>query len=115
MRDARDMNTTEPTGTDKRDLLLRLLPMSASLSGLCIAGVTLFRSNHRLAGLETIADDLLAICSFLFLIATYMSFWALRTRRERLTDKLATASDVLFFGALSLLVSVGFMMVYTIL
>lgn len=113
------MTTNEPKEdakeSAKRDLLLRLLPMSASLSGLCIAGVTLFRSNNRLAGLETLADDLLAICSFLFLIATYLSFWALRTRRDRLAATLGTASDLMFFSALSLLVSVGFMMVYTIL
>jgi len=97
--------------TDLRELLLRLLPMSASLAGICIAAVTLFPTKDRLA---TIADDLLAVCAFLFLISTYLSFWALRTRRHRLFNKLAGISDSTFFGALTLLVGVGFLMVYTI-
>ena len=100
---------------DQRDLLLRLLPMSASLAGICIAAVTLFRSNERLARLETLADDLLTICALLFLCATYLTFWALRTRRPALVRKLSRAVDATFLAALTTLVGVGFLMVYTIL
>ena len=110
MEDART-----PDQADQRELLLRLLPMTASLAGFCIASITLFRLNDRLARVETLADDLLAICALLFLLATYLSFWALRTRHPRLLSPLSRVVDATFLTALSLLVAVGFMMVYNIL
>jgi hypothetical protein len=100
---------------DQRELLLRLLPMSASLAGLCIAAITLFRSNERLVRMESLADDMLAICAFLFLCATYMTFWALRTRKPVMVLRLSKAVDGTFLAALTMLVGVGFLMVYTLL
>ena len=56
---------------DTRDLLLRLLPMSASLAGLSVGAVTLFRLTDKSVRLATFADDLLVICAALFLLSTY--------------------------------------------
>ena len=100
---------------DQRELLLRLLPMSASLAGLCIAAVTLFRLNDKLVRVESFADDLLVICASLFLCATYLTFWALRTRNEIMMQTLSRVVDATFLAALTGLVGVGFLMVYTIL
>ncbi len=109
------METRSQAQTDQRELLLRLLPMTASLAGFCIAAITLFRLNDRLARVETLADDLLAVCALLFLLATYISFWALRTSQVGLLLPLSRVVDATFLVALSLLVTVGFMMVYNIL
>ncbi len=112
MNDASD--GPEQALNEKHELLLRVLPMSASLAGICIAAVTLFKSNDRLARMETLADDLLAVCSLLFLCSTYLSFWGLRTRRLRTVVYLSRLVDASFLAALTLLVAVGFLMVYTI-
>ena len=98
---------------DQRELLLRLLPMSGSLAGLCIGALTLFRFAEKGLRVATLADDLLVICAALFLCATYLIFWALRTDRTALIRRLARIVDLVFLIALTGLVGVGFLMVYT--
>ena len=99
---------------DTRELLLRLLPMSASLAGLSVGAVTLFRLTDKSVRLATFADDLLVICAALFLLSTYFIFWALRSRKLGRTRWLARLVDGLFLIALTGLVLVGFMMVYAL-
>ncbi len=100
---------------DSRELLLRLLPVSASLAGLSVAAVTLFRLSDKSARLVTFADDLLVICAVLFLLSTYLIFWALRSRHVQRTRQLARLVDFVFLIALTTLVCVGFLLVYAFL
>lgn len=99
---------------DSRELLLRLLPMSSSLAGLSVGAVTLFRFSNKAERLVTVADDLLVICAALFLLSTYLIFWALRSRTLGRTRWLARLVDGVFLVALTTLVGVGFMMVYAL-
>jgi len=99
---------------DERELLLRLLPMSASLAGLSVGAVTLFRLTDKAVRLSTFADDLLVVCAALFLLSTYLIFWALRSRKLSRSRWLARLVDGVFLTALTALVSVGFMMVYAL-
>jgi len=100
---------------DSRELLLRLLPVSASLAGLSIGAVTIFRLTDRGMRMVTFADDLLAICAMVFLLTTYLIFWALRSERLARTRFLAKIVDVMFLFALSVLVAVGFLLVYSLI
>ena len=99
---------------DRRELLLRLLPMSASLAGLSVGAVTLFRLTDKSVRLATFADDLLVICAALFLLSTYLIFWALRSRNPGRVRWLARLVDGVFLVALTVLVFVGFVMVYAL-
>jgi hypothetical protein len=99
---------------DERELLLRLLPMSASLAGLSVGAITLFRLTDKAVRLSTFADDLLAICAALFLLSTYLIFWALRSHALGRTRWLARLVDGVFLVALTALVGVGFMLVYAL-
>lgn len=107
------MNPTARKSTWVREELLHLLSLSGNLAGLCITGVALFHTlgQNRLA---TIADDLLAISALMFLLCTYVIFFGLRTRRERLALMLERIADTIFFGALTGMVASGFIMVYTV-
>lgn len=98
-----------------REELLHLLSVSGTLAGLCITGVTLFHTIGRASISETLADDLLAISSLLFLLCTFAIFIALRTRREGLAAFLEKVADTLFLLALSGMVGSGFIMVYTLI
>lgn len=100
---------------DERELLLRLLPMSASLAGISVGAVTLFRLTDKGVRLSTFADDLLAFCAALFLLSTYLIFWALRSRKPGRIRWLMRLVDGVFLVALTGLVSAGFMMVYVVL
>jgi hypothetical protein len=97
-----------------REELLHLLSVSGTLAGLCVTGVALFRSNEKSSAAETIADDALAITALLFLICTYVIFFALRTKRPSIANILEGFVDVLFLLGLTGMVASGFIMVYTI-
>jgi hypothetical protein len=97
-----------------REELLHLLSLSGTMAGLCITGVTLFYTAGRSAPTGTIADDMLAVCALLFLLCTYLIFFALRTRRPRVAAALEKAVDVLFSVALTGMVATGLVMAYTV-
>ena len=85
----------------RRDELLHLLSLSATLAGLCITGVTLFHTIGRNSMSETLADDMLATSALLFLVSTYTIFFALRTRNSAVQLMLERIADVLFLLALT--------------
>lgn len=97
-----------------REELLQLLVLSGTLAGLSITGVTLFRTTGKISVSETIVDDALAATALLFLLCTYVIFFALRTNRKSLAITLEKIADVLFLVALTVMVISGFLMVYTI-
>ena len=95
--------------------MLQLLSLSGTLAGLCITGVTLFHTLGSFSAQETLADDILAISALIFLLCTYIIFFALRTQRETLALTLEKVVDTLFLLALTGMVAAGFMMVYKVL
>jgi hypothetical protein len=97
-----------------REELLHLLSLSGTMAGLCITGVTLFHTVGRSSTASTVADDMLAGCAMLFLLCTYVTFFALRTRKPGLAVTLEKAVDVLFSIALTAMVATGFVMAYTV-
>ena len=98
---------------EARELLLHLLPVSASLAGLSIASLSLFHfSVHSLR--DTLGDDLLAFSALAFLVSCYLTFWALRTRDERRALRLGRIVDTLFLAAMTGIVAAGFVIVYSI-
>jgi hypothetical protein len=97
-----------------RDELLHLLSLSGTMAGLCITGITLFRTVAHASGVGTIADDMLALSALFFLLCTYMIFIALRTRKPELAYRLDKFIDALFSLAMTSMVATGFVMVYTV-
>jgi hypothetical protein len=48
------------------------------LAGFCVAGISVLNSQPKVQQGSAIADDGLALAAVLFLICTYLIFWALR-------------------------------------
>jgi hypothetical protein len=108
------MNISTIQTTWLRDELLHLLSLSGTLAGLCITGVTLFRTIGKPSLSSTIADDALALSALLFLVCTYTIFLALRIKDQLFATKLEKLIDALFSVALTVMVAAGFIMVYTV-
>ena len=98
-----------------REELLQLLTLAGTLAGLCITGVALFRSLGHGTTSGTLADDMLAITALVFLVCTYLIFFALRVARQALAQRLEKMIDALFLLGLTGMVATGFVMVYTVL
>ena len=111
---ASEMNPPDKPGNWLREELLHLLTLSGTMAGLSITGVTLFYTVGHATRLMTIADDLLAASSVMFLLCCYLIFWALRTRIQPLSEMLVSLVDFALASALTVMVFAGFLMAYTV-
>lgn len=62
------------------DISIHIFSTSATMVGVCLTVIGLFRLVFQLKAIGTFGDDLLAIDASLFLISCILSYRALRTR-----------------------------------
>jgi len=104
-----------PAGADPydpardRDVLLRLLSVTASLAGLCIAALGFMEIGAPDATLRSYADEVIAFDALLFVCCVYLILWALRTTNIPRVRTLTRLIDFLFLFALTtMLVASGY-------
>jgi hypothetical protein len=97
-----------------REELIQLLSLSGTLAGLSITAVTLLHSVGNASVVATIADDILAVTSLMFLVCCYLIFFSLRTQSKTTAIRLEKITNALFLFGLSGMVSSAFIMVYTL-
>jgi hypothetical protein len=96
-----------------RDVLLRLLSVTASLAGLCIAALGFLEAVDRPELDHSHADELIALDAFMFVGCVYLILWALRTSRPERAHSLARIVDIVFLTALTtLLLASGYIIYY---
>ncbi len=95
--------------------MFQLLTVSGTLAGLCITGVTVFKTLGKEALSSTIADDVRVFSALFFLLCSYAIFWALRVRTGSIRYWLTVWADGLFLVGLTGMVATGFLMVFTVL
>jgi hypothetical protein len=106
---------TEKSGSKtglEEDISIHIFDTSATMVGVCLTVIGLFRLILQLKSISTWADDLLSIDAMLFLSACGLAYWALRTRsarRRHLTEKIA---DVIFLLALTLMTLICALITY---
>jgi hypothetical protein len=98
-----------------RDVLLRLLSVTASLAGLCIAALGFLEAADRTELDHSFADELIALDAFLFVGCVYLILWALRTGRAERAVKLARIVDIVFLFALTTLLIASAYIIYYLL
>jgi hypothetical protein len=101
-------------GRWRRDELLVLLSTSGGLAGLCITVVALMNTFNKKVASVSIVDDLFGLCATVFLLCTYLIFWAIRTQNARREAQLTKVLEVLFLIGLTGMNIAAFMMIYTI-
>ncbi len=105
--------TSVPEKGLEEDISIHIFETSATMVGVCLTVIGLFRLILQLNSISTWADDLLCIDAMLFLSACGLAYWALRTRsvmRRHLAEKIA---DVIFLLALTLMTGVCAFVTYT--
>ena len=95
-----------------RDVLLRLLSVTASLAGLCIAALGFLEAAERSQLDHSYADELIALDAFLFVGCVYLILWALRTTSVERAVRLARIVDVVFLFALTTLLLAAAYIIY---
>jgi hypothetical protein len=98
----------------EEDISIHIFTASATMVGVCLTVIGLFKLILQLKSISTWADDLLSIDAMLFLSACGLAYWALRTRsikRRHLTEKIA---DVIFLVALTLMTTICALITYTL-
>ena len=94
-----------------RDVLLRLLSVTASLAGLCIAALGFMEIGAPTAGDRSFADEVIALDGLLFVFCVYLILWALRTTKVSRVRTLTRVVDVVFLFALTtMLVASGYIL-----
>jgi hypothetical protein len=98
-----------------RDVLLRLLSVTASLAGLCIAALGFLEASDRPALDHSYADELIALDALLFVSCVYLILWALRTDSPQRARSLSKVVDVVFLFALTTLLLASAYIIFWIL
>jgi hypothetical protein len=104
--------------TDKthleEDISIHIFSVSAAMVGVCLTVIGLIHVVSVLGAANTLADDLLALDSFVFLVSCLLAYWALRTRGSRRMHRLEQIADGLFIFALTVMVVICGIIAYSI-
>jgi predicted transporter len=98
----------------EEDLCIHTFTVSAAMVGVCLTVIGLIRIVITLQKVNTIADDLLAGDSLLFLSACLLSYWALRTRKVRRRHRAERLADLLFLMAMIVMTGTCLFITYMI-
>lgn len=113
------MDRPEPISADDdarhERILERLLTAATSMTGICVGLLGAVNAFARSRNIETLADDVLAMNALMFLVCCYLVVWGLRTGSRRTTATLLRVVETLFLAAMTLLVAIGFFVVYAVL
>lgn len=82
------------------DICVHIFTASATMVGVCLTVIGILRVVISLRREDTLADDMLAVNSLLYLAACLLSYWALRTRNRNRNYRLERMADVIFLVAL---------------
>jgi hypothetical protein len=98
----------------EEDISIHIFTVSSAMVGVCLTVIGLIRVVITLGKADTVADDLLAADAFLFLVASLLSYSALRTRSKRRMHLRERLADVIFIAAMILMATICGFITYAI-
>lgn len=98
----------------EEDISIHIFDTSATMVGVCLTVIGLFKLLLQLKSISTWADDLLSVDATLFLSACGLAYWALRTRSIKRRHRTEKVADVIFLVALTLMTIVCALITYTL-
>jgi len=108
------MNRSENNSKREENICIHIFSVSSGMVGVCLTVIGLIRVVITLGRADTLADDLLAGDSVLFLTASLLSYTALRTQSARKMKKFERLADWLFISAMTLMVAICAFIAYAI-
>lgn len=108
------MTDRTPRTPLEEDICVHIFAVSAAMVGVCLTVIGLVQIVIAVGKVDTIADDLLAADSLLFLIACLSSYWVLRTRNSRKSRQVERFADTVFIIAMALMACICGFIVYAV-
>ena len=93
---------------------IHIFTVSSAIIGVCLTVIGLLRVVITLQTRENLADDLVAIGTVFFLIASLSSYWSLHTRDKLRMHKLENFADTMFILAMLFMVIICLFITYAI-
>jgi drug/metabolite transporter (DMT)-like permease len=95
------------------DISEKIFANAPNMLMLCLTAIGLIKIYTRFEKITTLADNFLSFVSLGFLIATILSYVALRSESRPRRIRLARAADLLFLGALGCVGAVALFVTFT--
>jgi hypothetical protein len=96
------------------DISERIFANVPNMLVLCLTVIGLIKIYTRFEKITTLADNFLAFVAMGYLIATVISYLALRTEQKARRYKLARVADVLFLASLTSTAAVALFMTFAL-
>jgi hypothetical protein len=99
----------------ERTLDIHIMTVSATLVGVCLTVIGIYRISNKLDAVNRLGDEFLALDALGFLASCLLSYSALRAREKRKQKLLEKFADRFFLASLSFMVIIGLLIVYELL
>jgi hypothetical protein len=99
----------------ERTLDIHIMTVSATLVGVCLTVIGIYRISYKLDTVNRLGDEFLALDALGFLASCLLSYFALRAREKRRQKLLEKLADRIFLTSLSCMVIIGMLIVYELL
>ena len=99
----------------ERTLDIHIMTVSATLVGVCLTVIGIYRISYKLDAVNRLGDEFLALDALGFLASCLLSYSALRAREIRIQKILEKFADRFFLASLSFMVIIGILIVYELL
>jgi drug/metabolite transporter (DMT)-like permease len=96
----------------EEDICIHILTVSATLLGVCLTVIGIIHIVISANHVQTQVDDILTVDSMFFLMACFLSYWALRSRTIKRMHRVEQIADIAFILGLCLLAAACIMITY---
>jgi hypothetical protein len=103
VRPARTGVDASPGNGVEQDIAGHIFSASATLVGVCLTVIGLFRISDRLKDVSNVGDVLVALDALAFLCSCLLSYSSLRAHRAERRHVLERTADTIFLAALGLM------------
>lgn len=104
---------SESKNSNETQISIHIFSVSATLVGVCLTVIGIFRVIGELKSFSTFGDNILAINALIFLGSCVFSYSSLRSANKVRKHKLEKIADILFMFGLSLMAIVCSIIAYT--
>jgi hypothetical protein len=91
------------------DISQHILPVAATMVGVCMTVITVMQLAPK-NRVSSIADQLLAVDSLIFLASTFLSYWTIRPSKASLNTEVW--ADRLFLVGMAMMVLISFLVAF---
>jgi hypothetical protein len=112
-RDEGENNSAKVTLDD--DISIHIFSTSATMVGVCLTVIGIFKAIIHLKAFDTFGDDILSVDALLFLAACVLSYISLRTRTTRRRHYIEKIADGIFLTALFLMALACGLITYSVI